>query len=74
MSKVEDLGTCSPMEWGAPCSNMEIIFKINNTEKMKQGIISTDSMEIERQEKLDFKNSLYFGHWPKMEGMLGIVG
>lgn len=73
MHKVEDLGTFSPMEWNSPCSNMEIILKINNTEKMKQETITKTSMEVERQEKLDFKRDLYFGHWPKMEGMLGIV-
>lgn len=62
MSKIEDLGNYFPTEWVVPGSNMEIILKRDNTEKMSQGRGSTGSMGIERQEKRDFKRGLHLGH------------
>lgn len=32
------------------------------------------SMEIETKEKINFQKGLYFGHWLKMAGLLGLLG
>lgn len=53
---------------------MEIILKRDKSEKRSHRRGSMANMEIERQEKRGFKKGLYLGPWPKMAGMLGLVG
>ena len=61
------------MDWGVPGSNMEINLENWENEPGEKMHMPT-IMEIEKQKKIDFKKSLYFGHWPKMAGLLGLVG